>query len=334
MEQLREISAASRRPPLFVVGMPRSGTKLLRDLLNQHPLVGIPEAETELLPDWALRWPEFGDLRQPRAWARFVEMVRDSAYFVYLAEERGVHIDPVAWRLACADFTMAGVFEGLCRLHGGAPDDGIWGDKSPGYLRHLGLVWDLWPQARVLHIVRDVRDQVMSAHKAWGKDPIRSAARWADGLELAQLELQRQPGRWQEVRYEDLVTAPETVLREICAFVGLPWDPAVLSLSRPSENLGDAKGVTTVVSSNVEKWRTQMDPKVQRRVEALAADGLRRHDYPCQHQGPATHMPRVERRLRQLRDGASLVRFDVNHRGMLGAMRFRWRLFRETGGWE
>ena len=208
------------------------------------------------------------------------------------------------------------------------------GDKSPGYLRHLRLIWDLWPDARVVHIVRDARDQALSAHKAWGKDPVRAAARWADGLEAAQQQMARHDGQWLEVRYEDLVTRPEDVLGQICAFVDIPWDPAVLVLSRPSENLGDAKGATTVMAGNVEKWRTNMDDRTRRRVEALASAGLRRHGYPCDHEGPAIHMPRVERRVRQLRDGANLVRFDVQHRGAVGALRFRWRLFRETGGWE
>ena len=316
--------------------MPRSGTKLLRDLLNQHPSVGIPEAETEFLPDWALRWPEFGDLRESGAWVRFVDKVRSSAYFVYLAEERGLYVDAVAWRLACPDFSMAGVFEGLCRLHGGASaeEGGIWGDKSPGYLRHLRLIWDLWPRAHVVHIVRDVRDQVLSAHSAWGKDPVRGAARWADSLAAAQPVMAQHDGRWLEVRYEDLVTDPQAVLERICAFLQIPWNPAVLALSRPSENLGDTKGKTTVVAGNVEKWRSMMDSRTCRRVEALAADGLRRHGYPCDHEGPAVHMPRGERRIRQLRDGANLVRFDVQLRGAVGALRFRWRLFQETGGWE
>lgn len=319
---------------MFVVGLPRSGTKLLRDLLNQHSAVGIPEAETEVLPDWALRWPEFGDLTEPRCWAAFVERVRGSAYFVYMAEERGVLIDPAAWRLACPDLSLAGVFEGLCRLHGEVPRGGVWGDKSPGYLHHLPLIWTLWPHARVVHIVRDPRDQVQSAHRAWGKDRVRAAARWSDGIAAATRELERHPEQGHVLRYEDLVTDPETTLRRLCDFLELAFEPRMCTLSRPSENLGDTAGSTEVVADNVEKWRHTMDEPLQRRVEALCADGLRLHGYPCRHVGPQLHLPRGERRLRQLRDGVSLVRFDVDARGVFGALRFRWRLFSEVGRWE
>lgn len=314
--------------------MPRSGTKLLRDLLNQHPTVGIPAAETEFLPDWAERWPSFGDLRRPRAWASFCQRVGGSAYFVYLAEERGIHLDPVAWRLACPDFTVAGVFEGLCRLHGGAPPDGIWGDKSPGYLLHLPLLSRLFPGCRILHIVRDARDQVMSSHRAWGKDPIRAAQRWSDGMAAAADFDARHPGAVLTVRYEDLAATPESTMRRVLGHLDLPWHPGVLTLSRPSENLGDTRGATTVVADNTAKWRTQMPDDLRRRVEALAADGLRAHGYPCAHEGPALQLSRIQRKARQLRDGVNLVRFDVAERGPVGAARFRWRLFAETGGWE
>jgi len=314
--------------------MPRSGTKLLRDLLNRHPRIGIPEAETELLPDWALRWPSFGDLEQPRAWSAFVEAVRASAYFVYLEEERGIVVDPAAWRLACPDLTMAGVFEGLCRLHGGAPEDGVWGDKSPGYLRHLPLIWTLWPHARVVHIVRDPRDQVQSAFKAWGKDRVRGAARWADGIAEAEAAIAEHAQNALVVRYEDLVSEPEAVLRRVCGFVGVDFVPQMTVLARPSENLGDTTGSTQVVADNVEKWRRTLEPRLQRRVEALCADGLRTYGYPCRHVGPQAHLPRGERRVRQLRDGVGLIRFDVRARGVVGAVRFRWRLFLETGAWE
>jgi hypothetical protein len=321
-------------PPVFIVGLPRSGTKLLRDLLNGHPQVGIPEAETELLPDWALRWPSFGDLESHRCWLAFVDRVRASAYFVYLEEERGVVLDPVAWRLMCPDMSLAGVFEGLCRLHGGAPADGVWGDKSPGYLHHIRLLWTLYPQARVIHIVRDPRDQVQSAFKAWNKDRIRAAARWADGIAAAETALALRPSQAHVLRYEDLVTDVEGSLREVCTFLGLEFEPEMCALSRPSENLGDTAGSTRVVASNVEKWRTSMPLELQRRIEALCADGLRTYGYSCRHNGPQTHLPRGERRLRQVRDGWNLVRFDLDARGVLGALRFRWRLFSEVGGWE
>lgn len=321
-------------PPLFVVGMPRSGTKLLRDLLNRHPMIGIPEAETEFLPDWSRRWPSFGDLSQHDAWAAFVEHTCGSAFFVYLREERGIAIDPAAWRLACPNFSLAGVFEGLCRLCGGGPAEGIWGDKSPSYLRHLDLVWSVWPDARVIHIVRDPRDQVQSAYKAWRKDRVRGASRWAEGIAGALSACRNRPDQVHVLRYEDLVESPEQSLKKVCAFLGLEFDAAMCQLTRPSEQLGDAAGCTQILAENVEKWRRTLSPLLQDRIQALCAEGLREFGYPCTHSGKPATLSRAERRLRQMADGFNLIRFEVAARGVFGAIRFRWRLFRESGAWE
>ena len=75
--------------PVFLVGMPRSGTKLLRGLLNEHSRVGIPLAETEFMPHWHAQWDRFGDLSEPARFSAFYQEVTGSAYFTYLAEEQG-----------------------------------------------------------------------------------------------------------------------------------------------------------------------------------------------------------------------------------------------------
>lgn len=321
--------------PLFIVGMPRSGTKLLRDLLNGHPAIGIPEAETELLPELARTWPEHGDLRSPAAWTRFTARMAGSAYFVYLREERGRELDAAAWRRACPSLDLPGVFEGLCRVHGGAGADGVWGDKSPGYIAHLGLLRTLWPSCRIVHIVRDVRDHALSMRKAWGKDPIRAAVRWQHRVSAADAELASWGGDALTLRYEDLVQDPEAALRAVCGLVGLDFQAQMLQLARPSENLGDTAGRTKVVASNVEKWRHDVDQELMSTVAGIAREGLARFGYSTEQAAPgATRPSSLELRARQLADGARLVQFDVDQRGVVGALRFRWRLFRETGAWE
>jgi hypothetical protein len=330
-------AAADPRPftgPLFLVGMPRSGTKLLRELLCAHPQIGVPQAETELLPDWALRWPSFGDLSQPAAWDRFTAAVAGSAYFTYLREERGLPLDAAAWRARCPDLSLQGVFEGLCRLHGGAPEGGVWGDKSPGYVAHLPLLWALWPEARVVHIVRDCRDYALSMQKAWGKDPERAAWRWAERVAEAEAAGARQPGRYLRVRYEDLLADPEPILRQISDLVGLSFDSAMLVPRSAPENLGSAAGAAQIQRDNGGRWRFEMEPALQARIEAVAGAQLVACGYPVGGQPGATRPSRLRRRALQLKDGAALLRFEARARGPVEALRFRWRLFRESGAWE
>ena len=320
--------------PLFIVGMPRSGTKLLRELLSNHPEVGIPPAETELLPDWALRWPSFGDLRQPARWAAFVEHARGSAYFTYLAEEQGRSLSAAEWRLACQNMSLQGVFEAMCRLDGAAPEGAVWGDKSPGYIAHLPLLWALWPQARVIHIVRDCRDYCLSMQEAWGKDPERAAWRWAERVGAARAEGARHGAQWLELRYEDLLEAPEPAMRAVCDFIDRTFDPRVLRPRMAPENLGAAAGADAIVRGNAGRWRARMSPALLARVEAVAGEQLAALGYPVVGLAGSARPPRWRRQLAQLQDGVQLVRFDLKDRGALGALRFRWRMFAESGAWE
>ena len=320
--------------PLFIVGMPRSGTKLLRELVCSHPAVGIPAAETELLPDWALRWPSFGDLRRPDRWAAFIDHVGGSAYFTFLREEQGQGLDADAWRASCREFSLQGVFEARCRMDGGAPAGGVWGDKSPGYLGHLPLLWRLWPQARVIHIVRDCRDYCLSMQEAWGKDPERAAWRWAERVGAARAAGARRGGQWLELRYEDLLDAPEATMRAVCAFIGRPFDAAVLRPRHAPENLGAAAGADRIVRGNAGRWRERMSPALLARVEAVAGHELQAHGYPLVGVPGRARPPRWRRQLAQLQDGVQLVRFDLKDRGAIGALRFRWRMFAESGALE
>lgn len=320
--------------PLFIVGMPRSGTKLLRDLLNQHPQVAIPRVETEFLPDWARRWEAFGSLTDRERFRAFYEEVTGSSYFTYMREDEGGHANAQEWFEAARGGQLSQVFEALVRLDTGAlgREDVVWGDKSPGYIQHLPLLEEHFPEARFVHIVRDVRDYALSMQKAWGKHPLRAAQRWVDGVSRAHATGGLLgAGRYLELRYEDLLDAPEGVLRRLCDFLEIDFTEGMLELDRSPENLGDTRGQTTIQRDNKEKWRSRMDPELREQIEALACPLLQSLGYECDHEGPALRLTRREMLAYQLLDGVNLVRADARRRGLLGALRFRTRLFKETG---
>jgi hypothetical protein len=325
------------RGPLFVVGMPRSGTKLLRDLLNGHSQIGIPAAETEFLPDWCRRWPEFGDLSDRATFQRFYDRMQKSAYFVYLREEQRYETDPQRWYEACAGWGVAEVFEALIREDAHCPlgSTRIWGDKSPSYIAQVPLLDRLWPSARVVHIVRDVRDYALSIHHAWGKDMLRAAQRWVDRVEqVAQEGAALGPHRFQELRYEDLLTDPAVALDKLSGFLDIPFEPSMTKLQRASENKGDAKGEIGIKADNSGKFGARMEPGLRRAIEAIAAPTLARYGYEGVPSTPASRVPAWRMMAGQAADGAALVRSEADERGWLGALRFRWSVFAETGAWE
>ncbi len=172
--------------PVFLIGMPRSGTKLLRELLNRHPRISIPGSETEFLPYLAHNWDKFGVLSSPEVFCQFYRQITRKPFFTYQRADNRM-VSATDWYENCKDFTPAGVFEALIRLDVARPPPEIsFGvTKSPSYIDDLTLIKSLYPSARFIHIIRDVRDYCLSIRRAWGKDMLRAAQRWAQSIDVA-----------------------------------------------------------------------------------------------------------------------------------------------------
>jgi hypothetical protein len=307
--------------PVFVVGMARSGTKLLRDLLRGHPLVRIPPTETNLLPRWVAAWHRFGDLSDRKRFAVFYGRAVRTPYFRMMKKHTGGPIPEEVWYSTCRSFGPAGVFEALLRYDlGAAPETHlVWGDKSPSYTEHVGLLAELFPAARFVHIVRDVRDVCLSLQNAWRKNMIRGAQRWADGVMKARRDGELVPGRYLEIRYEDLLADPVPALRRCCEFLGLEFDASMLRLQFSTEFRGAAKGAQAIVTDNARKFERMLDPATQRQIEAVAGPALRAFGYDVEYDGPTRRVPRPLMAYYRLLDGMNFVR--VVGRGPSGFVR-------------
>jgi hypothetical protein len=109
-----------------------------------------------------------------------------------------------------------------------------WGDKTSYVERYADPIFAAYPNARMIHMVRDPRDRYASAITIWphGRGQVGGAtARWLYSVRLAERNLQRYPDRYTIVRYETLVSQPEETLSEICSFLGEDYDPAMLTMA-------------------------------------------------------------------------------------------------------
>jgi hypothetical protein len=320
--------------PIFIVGMPRSGTKLLRELLNRHPSIAIPDVETEFLPWMVNRVKRLGDLADRRRFERLYRRLAQQSFFVY-RRKAGLAVSAQDWYSACRTFDAAGLFEALIRLDVGAAPGSkrIWGDKSPSYIDDLTLIGALYPQARVLHIVRDVRDYCASVNRAWGKDMRRAAHRWALGVAKARRDGIALGGRYSEVRYEDLLRNPQATLTRVCHFLGLEFRPDMLLLTRSTENLGEARGAQHVVADNHGKFMTRIDDATLADIEQIAVSSMREFGYePVLPERPPSWWMPIRLHLAQLHDGLQLIKHRSPGRGVFAALVFHLRYFVTTRG--
>lgn len=273
--------------PFFIVGLPRSGTKLFRDVLRGHGRVRIPAVETNFLPRWADRWHEFGDLSDPARFAEFYRWNLRAPYFLYTSRHpRGV-IGEQEWFTSCRAFTLPEVFEALLRRDADAPRGaGLhWGDKSPEYVNHLDLLGRLFPEARFVHMIRDARDYCLSLKRRNGASIDRAAQLWVDGVSKARADGRALGERYLELKYEDLITRPEEELRRSCAFLGLEFERDLLTLRFSTEHTGAAAGAREIVADNAGKYREQLTPAEVTRIERIAGPSLRELGYPVAYEG-------------------------------------------------
>lgn len=201
--------------PIFLGGLMRSGTSLLRAMISQHHAIasGLETHWFDL--DWSTgtargREPLTPYLHRLGAFFEIEHKVVDG----FIAEADSA--------VRFLDLFMAEV-----RTRAGKPR---WAEKTPGNVRHMDRIHAHWPEARIVHIIRDPKD-VFASFKRSQKygGPADYGALWADFF--ADIERFKTDSGIAdsliEVRYEELVNTPETVMARILAFVDADWDPAV-----------------------------------------------------------------------------------------------------------
>lgn len=275
-------------PPFFIVGSARSGTTLLRLMLNAHPEVAIPPESRFITEMWQNKLevevePVLGALARHdrfRLWELPIEEVRAEL------DGRGASLT--------ARYTE--VMEAPHLAWARRRDKPLWGDKTPRYVENILLLSRLWPSARFVHLVRDGRNVALSyADVAFGPKTLAKAARlWARRVR-AGMEAGRalDPARYLQMRYEDLVEAPERHARTLCGFLGLPFDPVVLDyvergrdavLPRAAAN---NPNVTKPLMTQTRSWERAMPEGQVEVFEALAGDVLSDLGYPRRYPVPS-----------------------------------------------
>ncbi len=218
------------RSAVIVLGVSRSGTSLLRQMLNQHSEIAIPSESHFIVPLWE-RYR-----RRPNT-----DLLLADLTYVRKVQEWGVDLDDVRRRLP-EEAGFPEVIQALYRSYAEARGKSRFGDKTPLYIQYLDLVEHVFPRARYLHIVRDGRNAALSYDKMAHRPRFSwvfpqglgdFAVRWRrEVLGAQRFGSTIAAGRYFELRYEDLVTAPEAKLRELTSFLDLGFEPAMLEYHR------------------------------------------------------------------------------------------------------
>ncbi len=269
----------------FVVGCGRSGTTLLRAMLDAHSELAIPGEShflTEVIEN-RRRYDGDGGF----ATERFVADLVESERFLLW----GLPPDDLQCALASSEaLDLAGAIRVLYDLYAERHGKQRYGDKTPNHVLNIPLLTDLLPEACFVHLIRDGRDVALSLIEVphWGPTDVGTAAlRWRQFVEAGREGARQiEPGRYIELRYEELVLSPEEPLRRVCDLVGLRFEPAMLRYHEHLDSL-----LPTISSPHIHErlrlplteglrdWRTQMTPEDQAAFESVAGDLLEELGY-------------------------------------------------------
>jgi hypothetical protein len=261
--------------PLILLGVSRSGTTLLRVVLDRSPGIAIPD-ESFFVPLLARRHGRRVD-RQ-----RFL----DDVARLPAVREWGVSPSEVAERIDDGMPTgraLATIYE-VYAEKAGKPR---WGDKTPMYMRHLPLLERLFPDAQYVHLIRDGRDAALSFldmpegsfTRTWAHPttPAQFACLWRKEVgDARELGARVGASRYHEARYEALVSEPEETVAAICAFAAIPFQAAMLEYTNAVDVSAKPhqQRLLTPPTRGVRSWRDEMTPVDVGAFEAIAGDVL------------------------------------------------------------
>jgi hypothetical protein len=250
--------------PIFVIGVGRSGTTLLRLMLHHHPRIAIPY-ESHFIPRYHAELASFGDLGDDANALRLITRILDED-IVKLWDHR---FDAQRILARLRERSFSGIIDAVYVDYAAGHGKERWGDKSY-YLDQLPIIHLLFPAAQYIHIIRDGRDVAASVLKlSWGPANLIAAAEWWNNHVWLGRRLGAILGgeRYLEVRYEDLVEDPVGKLGQICKFLKEEYSPEMLDYHKaakaaiPSEWQHQHHNVDAPPkTARAYAWKREMDP--------------------------------------------------------------------------
>ncbi len=268
----------SATSPIFIGGMYKSGTSLLRALIGQHQ---------DIASDLETYWfdldgadPDAPETREAIArWARFFDRDSDELLKLY---RRASSIRDVL------DDLLGTVARRMGKQR--------WAEKTPGNIVHVPRILELWPDARILHIVRDPRDIFASLVRAdkWSTAQ-EFGERWTTMLGAAEQLSPCQNRSVLEIVYERLVLDTEAQMREVIEFLGAQWDPAASVFQGKNDDFQRVLEVTGKSSTTLQQLSQPLtDARIGLWHQTLSDDQLISIREYARRSGLESTMQRIE----------------------------------------
>ncbi len=267
---------------IFMIGTQRSGSNLLRLMLNELPHMAAPHPP-HILQRMMPLVANYGDLEKRENFSRLVEDVC-----------RLVELNPVPWEgvtldrkdilRRCRRHTLMAVYEAVYDVMAKAWKAETWCCKSMANIQFLPQIEAHFRSPRYIYLYRDGRDVACSFRKAvvGEKHFYHIAKEWADAQRLALTMRERiGAGRFFSISYESLTSEPELTMRQLCKFLGVRFSKSMLDFYKSDEAKRAAGSselwgnvVKPIMTDNTRKFLKEASVEDVRIFESVAADVL------------------------------------------------------------
>lgn len=271
--------------PIFVVGAPRSGTTMLAAMLGSHsryaagpethffsklPCADLKRAADD--PDWP-----------GKAIETLCELTLAGQS---VADLFGASRASLYKELSGQTPTIRAMLEALTVPFARLRAKPGWVEKTPNHILHLNTIRSLWPEARIIRIVRDPRDVAISMCRlpAFSNSVMPNLYLWREWNHAAEPFLATDKQSY-TIRYESLVSDPERELTELCDFLHEPFEPLMLDFGRAAGDVSSkaetwkkpvAAGLST---ARIFAWRRDLPDELRPFCNLLCHEYLKRFDY-------------------------------------------------------
>jgi len=315
----QESKRDSEPDAVLIVGVSRSGTSITRDIFNKHSRIAIANENHylgHLLPWEGARhyFRRLGDMNNDDVVRALVEFIysgefrrrsrlRDvSAYWYWLKRE--VPREEIQDLLLASDRSEKGIWEAFLRVYANRRGKVIIGEKTPTHLAYVETLLAWFPDARIIHCMRDpraiyvseLRRRVRPLWTATGRAetfPYRWLAKvpplmkwfvlvqvvwaWAAAVHRHRTLSECYRSRYRLLRFEELVASPKETLEDVCQFIGVDFEPQMLEQEVTSE--GARVGEIGFDAGAADRWRTRIGPGAKWAIESLLGHRLEEMGY-------------------------------------------------------
>lgn len=255
---------------LFICGFPSSGTDLLKNIVNAHSDIYI-SGEFPLLP-------KIGNYCSSKISAAQIKEVISKLQELDIYnnfDNPNLDISKLEQK---SEYSLSEIYISML-----TNKQCVWkGNKTPQNTENIDKLKTLFPQAKFILIIRDIRDVCLSGQKKWGKDKKLWAAKWNKRMQEGYISIHSlDKSDFLIVKYENLLHNLDIEAQKICSFLNIDYQTSIINyhLNVKETIKGKHNYGKPLIKNNSEKWHQELSSKEIKRIEEIAFSSLQLFNY-------------------------------------------------------